>query len=100
MSRHLSVFIIFGCSEGDEGEDGAVIVKLLAQSNFKTDGGAATGHLALGCLVISSTQTACLCYADGVAIIDGDTLPSQCDLGDSSITLVAEGTQFYRHYSW
>ncbi|MCP4295303.1 MAG: hypothetical protein GY786_06830 [Proteobacteria bacterium] len=55
----LMIFIV-GCKKG---EDGSIIITLTADSSFISAG---DSDFAVGCFVVSSTETQCICREDNV----------------------------------
>ncbi len=79
-------FMIAGC-KGTDGDDGKINVTLTSSAAFKAE------TSALGCFVVTSSSTQCLCYESGIIQTGTAASSSFCKNVASSVTLVAEATK-------
>lgn len=82
----LAVLVLMGC-KGTDGDDGKISVTLTSSTAFRNS------SAALGCFIVDSDTTQCLCYESGTIYTGTASGSSSCTNVASSLTLVAEGTK-------
>ncbi len=83
----LSMLFVIGC-KGSDGDDGTANVTITANSTFTSS------SFALGCFVVSDSDTSCLCYESGTGYTGTATGSTSCSSYSSSVNLVADQSIF------
>ncbi len=79
------MLVLFGC-KGTDGDDGKIGVTLTADATFKAS------SFAIGCFIVSNTETSCLCYESGTGYTGTATGSTTCQGYANDVTLVADTT--------
>ena len=81
----FSMLFILGC-KGSDGDDGTASVIITADTTFKSS------TFALGCFVVTSSNTTCLCYESNTGYTGTASGSGTCKDFASSVNLVADQT--------